>query len=49
MQRPGGRIAAPEETAWRTGYIAAAQLRRLAEPLHNSGCGRYLLSVLEEG
>ena len=47
-KRQGLKIAAPEEIAWRMGYIDAAQLRRLAEPLHNSGYGRYLLSVLEE-
>ncbi len=48
-KRQGLKIAAPEEIAWRMGYIDAAHLRRLAEPLHNSGYGRYLLSVLEEG
>ena len=48
-KRQGLKIAAPEEIAFRMGYIDAAQLRRLAEPLHNSGYGRYLLSVLEEG
>ncbi|MCL4680119.1 MAG: glucose-1-phosphate thymidylyltransferase RfbA [Rhodocyclaceae bacterium] len=47
-KRQGLKIAAPEEIAWRMGYIDAAQLRRLAEPLHNSGYGKYLLSVLEE-
>ncbi len=48
-KRQGLKIAAPEEIAWRMGYIDADQLRRLAEPLHNSGYGKYLLSVLEEG
>ncbi|MBK6632440.1 MAG: glucose-1-phosphate thymidylyltransferase RfbA [Betaproteobacteria bacterium] len=48
-KRQGLKIAAPEEIAFRMGYIDAAQLRRLAEPLHNSGYGKYLLSVLEEG
>ncbi len=47
-KRQGLKIAAPEEIAFRMGYIDAAQLRRLAEPLHNSGYGKYLLSVLEE-
>ena len=47
-KRQGLKIAAPEEIAWRMGYIDAAQLRRLAEPLHNSGYGKYLLSVLEQ-
>ncbi len=48
-KRQGLKIAAPEEIAYRMGYIDAAQLRRLAEPLNNSGYGRYLLSVLEDG
>ncbi|MDR2240989.1 MAG: glucose-1-phosphate thymidylyltransferase RfbA [Zoogloeaceae bacterium] len=47
-KRQGLKIAAPEEIAWRMGYIDAAQLRRLAEPLNNSGYGKYLLGVLED-
>ena len=48
-KRQGLKIAAPGEIAFRMVYIDAARLRRLAEPLHNSGYGKYLLSVLEEG
>ena len=43
------KIACPEEIAYRQGYIDAARLRALAEPLHSSGYGRYLLRLLEEG
>jgi glucose-1-phosphate thymidylyltransferase len=48
-RRQGLKIACPEEIAWRMGYIGAAQLRRLAKPLANSGYGDYLLRVLAEG
>jgi glucose-1-phosphate thymidylyltransferase len=43
------KIACPEEIAYRMGFIDAGQLRALAEPLHNSGYGQYLLHLLEEG
>jgi glucose-1-phosphate thymidylyltransferase len=43
------KIACPEEIAYRLGFIDADQLRALAEPLHNSGYGQYLLQVLEDG
>jgi glucose-1-phosphate thymidylyltransferase len=43
------KIACPEEIAYRMGFIDAGQLRALAEPLHNSGYGQYLLQLLEEG
>ncbi len=45
--RQGLRIACPEEVAYRMGYIDAAQVRRLAEPLSKSGYGTYLLKMLE--
>ena len=47
-RRQGLKIACPEEVAWRKGYISAAQLRRLARPLAESGYGEYLLRVLSE-
>jgi glucose-1-phosphate thymidylyltransferase len=45
--RQGLKVACPEEIAWRMGFIDAAQLARLAEPLRNSGYGKYLQSLLE--
>jgi glucose-1-phosphate thymidylyltransferase len=47
-RRQGLKIACPEELAYRMGFISAAELRRLAEPLAKSGYGRYLLRILEE-
>ncbi len=46
-QRQGMRISAPEEIAWREGWIDNQQLRALAEPLRKSGYGNYLLSLLD--
>jgi glucose-1-phosphate thymidylyltransferase len=42
------KIACPEEIAYRMGFIDAGQLRALAEPLHNSGYGQYLLQLLAD-
>jgi glucose-1-phosphate thymidylyltransferase len=47
--RQGLKIACLEEIAYQMGYIDAAQLRRLAEPLRKSGYGEYLLKVLDQG
>ncbi len=46
-KRQGLKIACPEEIAFRSGYIDAAQLERLAVALDNSGYGKYLRGVLE--
>jgi glucose-1-phosphate thymidylyltransferase len=46
-KRQGLKIGAPEEIAWRQGFIDAGQLRTLARPLINSGYGRYLMELVE--
>jgi len=46
--RQGLKVCCPEEVAYRSGYIDAAQLERLAAPLAKTGYGAYLLSLLEE-
>jgi glucose-1-phosphate thymidylyltransferase len=47
-QRQGLQIACLEEVAFQMGLIGAAELRRLAQPLHKSAYGRYLESILRE-
>lgn len=45
--RQGMMISNIEEIAYRMGFIDAAQLRKLAEPLRKSGYGEYLLNLLK--
>ncbi|GGD31538.1 glucose-1-phosphate thymidylyltransferase [Microbacterium faecale] len=47
--RTGQKIGAPEEIAWRRGFIDDDGLRSRAEGLVKSGYGRYLLDLLERG
>ena len=47
--RQGLKICCPEEIAYRSGFIDAAQLERLAAPLAKSGYGDYLLEILKGG
>jgi glucose-1-phosphate thymidylyltransferase len=47
-KRQGLKIASPEEIAYRMGFITRAQLRDLAQPLIQSGYGKYLLQIIEE-
>jgi glucose-1-phosphate thymidylyltransferase len=44
--RQGLKIGAPEEVAWRQGWLSDDELRERAEPLRKSGYGDYLLSLL---
>lgn len=45
--RQGLKIGAPEEIAWRLGFLSDDELRECAEPLVKSGYGRYLLELLD--
>jgi len=47
-RRQGLKIACPEEIAYRMGFIDAAQLEALAQPLERSGYGEYLRRVLTD-
>lgn len=47
-KRQGLKVACPEEIAYRKGYIDAAQLAKLAEPLKKNNYGQYLLQILED-
>jgi len=46
-RRQGLKIACVEEIAYRMGYIAEPQMRKLAEPMRKNGYGQYLLQVLK--
>ncbi|MCA3227016.1 MAG: glucose-1-phosphate thymidylyltransferase RfbA [Burkholderiales bacterium] len=47
-KRQGLKVACPEEVAYRSGWIDAAQVERLAQPLAKNDYGRYLLGMLRE-
>ena len=47
-KRQGIKIACPEEIAFRSGWIDAEQVLRLAEPIRKNGYGQYLVSVVQE-
>ncbi len=47
-KRQGLKIACPEEIAYRMGFIDAAQLQALAQPLMMNGYGQYLMDVLND-
>jgi glucose-1-phosphate thymidylyltransferase len=46
--RQGLKVACPEEIAYRSGWIDAERLQRLARPLAKSGYGEYLLRLISE-
>ena len=47
--REGLKIGAPEEVAWRAGFLSDDELRERAERLLKSGYGDYLLGLLADG
>ncbi len=46
--RQGLKVSCPEEIAYRSGWIDANQLEKLAAPLSKNGYGHYLQRVLKE-
>jgi glucose-1-phosphate thymidylyltransferase len=47
QKRQGLQVACPEEIAYRSGWISAANLEKLATLLTKSGYGHYLLNLLK--
>ena len=47
-KRQGLMVACPEEIAYRSGYITAAQLEQIGSAMKNSSYGAYLLQLLRE-
>lgn len=47
-KRQGLKVSCPEEIAYRMGYIDAAALEKLAQPMLKNPYGQYLMSVLNE-
>jgi glucose-1-phosphate thymidylyltransferase len=46
--RQGLKVGAPEEVAWRQGFLSDDELRQRAEKLTKSGYGTYLLGLLDD-
>jgi len=47
-KRQGLMVACPEEIAYRSGYVTAEQVEKIAMSMRNSGYGDYLLQLLRE-
>ena len=48
QERQGFMVSCPEEIAYRMGWITAADLKRLAEPVKKNGYGQYLLRIAHD-
>ncbi len=48
QERQGMMVACPEEIAYRSGWITADDVARVAEPMRKNDYGRYLLKMLEQ-
>jgi glucose-1-phosphate thymidylyltransferase len=48
-RRQNLKVGAPEEVAWRRGWLDDDQLRDRGEELRKSGYGEYLLGLIEQG
>ncbi|MFM7727661.1 MAG: glucose-1-phosphate thymidylyltransferase, partial [Flavobacteriales bacterium] len=48
-ERQGLKIGCIEEIAWRMGFIDDAKAEQIAQPLVNSGYGKYILDQLKAG
>jgi glucose-1-phosphate thymidylyltransferase len=48
QSRQGWKVCCPEEIAYRAGFIDAAQLEALAQPLCKAEYGQYLMALLRE-
>ena len=46
-KRQGLKVACPEEIAFRSGWIDAAQLEALARPMLKNGYGQYLMQIVK--
>ncbi|TAK93830.1 MAG: glucose-1-phosphate thymidylyltransferase [Aquabacterium sp.] len=47
-KRQGLKVACPEEIAFRSGWISAEQVQKLAQPMLKNGYGQYLLKVIND-
>ncbi|MBP7645988.1 MAG: glucose-1-phosphate thymidylyltransferase RfbA [Comamonas sp.] len=46
-QRQGLKVSCPEEIAFRSGWIDAVQIEKLAQPLLKNGYGKYLMQFIK--
>ncbi len=46
-KRQGLKVACPEEIAYRSGWITAAQLEAMAQPMLKNGYGQYLMQIVK--